>query len=192
MRGGTQSAGRSFAGPGSSAESAVRDQPKVSRDSWYVVATQRHRESVASVFLRQRGVPTYLPVMEQWPPPAVGSPVGPMFPGYLFVRLSLMNSSHLVLRTNGVKAFVCFGGGPVPVSDDVIEFLRTREAPDGVIRCGAASDGAREVRIVNGPFRGWTAVLEKRLPARQRVTVLLNLLQRDMSVELPERWVRRV
>jgi transcription antitermination factor NusG len=163
----------------------------MSSSPWYVVETQRHRERVADAFLGQRAIATYLPMVELWPRPAVGSAVAPMFPGYLFVCPARAVESHLVLRANGVKGFVCFGGEPAPVGGEAIEFLRSREGADGVIRCGDASGEGCVVRIVEGPFRGLTAVVSERLPARERVRVLMEILQRQTSVEMPERWVRQ-
>lgn len=160
--------------------------------AWYVVETQRHREPVARAVLAERGIPTYLPFVVQWPRPAVGAAVAPMFPGYLFVRAALDQHAHRILRTNGVKAFVCVGGEPALVSDEVIGFLRQREGPDGLIRCDERTPDGAPVRIVRGPFRGLTAVVTERLPARERVRVLMELLQRQTTVELPEKWVRRV
>jgi transcription antitermination factor NusG len=160
--------------------------------SWYVVETHRHREVVARAVLADRGIPSYLPIIEQWPRPAVGAPVGPLFPGYLFVRASLGDHAHAIMRTNGVKAFVSFGAEPVPVDDDAIAFLRSREGPDGLIHYRDAAGTATAVRIVQGPFRGLTAVVTERLPARERVRVLMEILQRQTQVELPERWVRRI
>lgn len=159
---------------------------------WYVVETQRHRERVARAVLAERGIASYLPRVVQWPRPAVGSAVAPMFPGYLFVRVSYVEDGHRVVRSNGVKAFVAFGGDPVPVADEAIEFLRGREGPDGVIHCGGQDVDGAAVRIVDGPFRGLTAVVTQRLGAGDRVRVLMEILQRQTSVELPERWVRRL
>ncbi len=165
---------------------------------WYVVETQRHRETVARAVLGERGVTSYLPCIAQWPRPAVGAAIGPLFPGYLFVRLDLAEQAHRILRTNGVKSFVAFGGAPVALGDDVVDFLREREGPDGLVQIGAAQIegvndiGGAAVRIVDGPFRGLTAVVTARLAARARVQVLMEILQRQTSVELPERWVRRL
>ncbi len=159
---------------------------------WYVVETQRHREPVARAVLADRGIASYLPRVVQWPRPAVGPAVAPMFPGYLFVRVSYLEQGHRVVRSNGVKTFVAFGGEPVPVADDAIEFLRGREGPDGVIHCGDRDVDGAAVRIIDGPFRGLTAVVTRRLGAGERVRVLMEILQRQTSVELPERWVRRL
>lgn len=158
---------------------------------WYVLQTNRNKERLAQLALGQRGLTTYLPRIVQWPRPAVGSAIAPMFPGYLFIHLALDDCAR-TSWTPGVKAFVSFGGGPVPIGPSAIAFLREREGPDGLIRCGEPLPGEAEVRIVNGPFRGLTAVVQQHLPARERVRVLMQILLRDTSVELPERWVRRV
>ena len=44
---------------------------------------------------------------------------------------------------------------------------------------------------MDGPLRGMAAILERRLNGRQRVLVLLEILQREARVEMPERWVRQ-
>ena len=159
---------------------------------WYVIETQRHREAIARAMLGARGIASYLPCIAQWPRPAVGAAIAPMFPGYLFVQTELEAEAHRVMRTNGVKAFVAFGDVPVPIGAAAVEYLRSREGPDGLIRCGADAPDGAAVRIVDGPFRGLTAVVTARLPARDRVRVLMEILQRQTAVELPEKWVRRL
>jgi len=160
--------------------------------AWYVVETKRHRERVAQRFLEEKGVSSYAPRIVQWPPPAVGSDIAPMFPGYLFVRSSLPDQFDPVRWTPGVKAFVSFGDTPPALDDDVVEFLKGCEGPDGLIRCGDASEKAAEVRIIKGPFRGLTALLEHPLPAGDRIRVLMHILQRATRVELPAKWVAKI
>ncbi len=180
--------GRSYATADNPLAGVVTDpQP-----AWYVVQAKRHRERIAQNYLAERDIRSYLPQIVQWPRPAVGSDIAPMFPGYLFVHAVLANEFMRITWTPGVKAFVCFGGFPASVDDAVIEFLRSREDPDGLIRCYGGVREKSEVRIIRGPFRGLTAIVEERLPARERVRVLMDLLQRTTPVELPERWVARV
>src|SRR5260370_39213052 len=98
---------------------------------WYVVQTKRYREQVAQRFLEYRDVVSYLPRIVQWPPPAVGGEVAPMFPGYLFVHAALGDDFQRIASTPGVKSFVSFGEQPPALDAAVIEFLRGREGPDG-------------------------------------------------------------
>lgn len=158
-------------------------------ENWYVLQTNRNKERVAQVALAQRGITTYLPRIVQWPRPPVGSAIVPLFPGYLFVQLAVEQCAR-VSWTPGVKAFVSFGGAPAALDAQVIAFLREREGADGLIVCGEPLPAARAVRIVRGPFRGLCAVVERALPALERVRVLMQLLERDTPVELPAAWVR--
>jgi transcription antitermination factor NusG len=161
------------------------------RTAWFVVRTKRHKERATQARLEQVGLEAYLPLLRQWPRPAVGSEIGPMFPSYLFVRAALPADFYRINRTAGVHGFVTFGGAPAPIDDAAIAFFRVREDPDGLIRCDPLPRG-REVQITSGPLRGLIAVVEQRLSGRQRVRVLLDILQRQTPVELPERWVRQV
>jgi transcription antitermination factor NusG len=157
-------------------------------ERWYVIQTQRHKERAAQARLEQEGLATYLPLLRQWPRPAVGSEIGPMFPCYVFVTTA-PTRFHRIARTPGVHGLVLFGGEPAELDGSVIGFLRSREGEDGVIRSDPLPAGC-EVMITEGPLRGLFAVLEQRLTGRQRVLVLLDILQRRTRVEVPERWVK--
>jgi transcription antitermination factor NusG len=159
--------------------------------AWYVLQAKRHRERLAQRSLAEIGVETYLPLIAQWPRPVVGNEVGPMFPGYLFVHTALEQSFSQISWTPGVKSFVSFGGGPISLDPSIIGYLRGREGADGVVKWADPVQEKSQVRIVQGPFRGLTAVVEQRLSARERVRVLMDILHRSTLVELPERWVAK-
>jgi len=157
-------------------------------DSWIVAQAKRHKErAVQSNLLRER-IPAYVPLLRQWPRPAVGSDVGPMFPGYVFCQPAA-HQFATITSCSGVVRVVNFGDGPARVGAEVIAYLRSRAGADGVIEINPVVAG-REVTITDGPLRGLAAVVERRLTARQRVLVLLELLQRQTLVEVPERWLR--
>ena len=160
----------------------------MSTESWFVMQSKRHKERLVHAVLSEEGIPSYLPLLRHWPRPAVGAAVGPMFPGYVFCRPTAAQLSR-VAGCHGSRGFVHFGNGPAVVDDAVVAYLRARTSPDGVIDVDPAVEG-REVTIVEGPLRGLAAVVERRLPARDRILVLLELLQRPTRVELPDRWVR--
>jgi len=168
------------------AKSPITDGP-----AWYVVATKRHSEQIARARLTERGIESYLPLTVEWPRPAGGRLIQPLFPGYLLVKGTLPRDYYRVSWTQGVKAFVVFGEYPPPLDERYVEFLRAREGADGFIRCAEETEARMSVRVLHGPLTGFAAVVQRRLPARERVVVLLNLLQRETPVELPERWVKR-
>jgi transcriptional antiterminator RfaH len=153
-----------------------------------VVHSRRHKERAVRANLAHEGIPTYLPMLRQWPRPAVGAEVAPMFPGYVFCQPEAEQLSVLA-RCAGVAHVVSFGGRPATVGGEVIAYLRSRAGRDGIIEIDAATPG-RAVAIAAGPLRGLAAVVERRVTARHRVLVLMDLLQRQTRVELPERWLR--
>jgi len=170
------------------------DEPSKLLDScaWYVVQTKRNGEHLAQRQLQRQGIISYLPMLAEWPPPAVGRLVQPLFPGYILVHAALPRDFYRVSWTPGVKGFVVFGEDPPALDHRCVEFLHAREGSDGLIRCAQGTEVGVSVRVLQGPFRGLAAVVQRRLPARERVVVLLNLLQRETTVELPERWLKRV
>lgn len=153
-----------------------------------VVRAKRHRERVVHATLLREGIPVYVPLVHQWPRPTVGGGVVPLFPGYVFCRPSRVQL-RTVSTTTGVMGFLTFGDGPALVRADVVGYLRSRAGADGVITVEPELEG-REVTITDGPLRGLHAVIERRMSARQRVLVLLDLLRRPTRVELPETWLR--
>jgi transcription antitermination factor NusG len=96
----------------------------------------------------------------------------------------------MVSRIPGAKSFVELGGGPALVDDQLVDALRAREGRDGVIAVNHADVGSN-VRVTRGPFRGLEAVLERRLPARERVVLLLSMLQRKTRVEVSGRCIAK-
>lgn len=158
---------------------------------WYVARTKRHRERAVAARLRRDGLATYVPLLHQSPPPAVGPEIGVMFPCYVFVEAAMPADFYRISYTPGIHSLVCFADAePAPLDASVLAFLRGREGVDGVIRTQGFEPGGR-VRVVGGPLRGFDAVVERRLTARQRVRVLLEMLQRQTRVDLPEKWVRQ-
>jgi transcriptional antiterminator RfaH len=111
-----------------------------------------------------------------------------MFPGYVFCQPPPSQLDR-VAASNGVSGFVRFGDRPAMVPPEVIGYLRSRASADGIITLDLEFAG-RRVTITDGPLRGLPAVIERRMTGRQRVLVLLDLLQRRTRVELPDRWLR--
>lgn len=157
-------------------------------DGWMVVQAKRHKERAVQVSLTREAIPAYVPLLRQWPRPPVGRDVGPMFPGYVFCQPT-PGQLGTVASCSGVVRVVNFGEGPARVGSEVVAYLRSRAGADGVIEIEPVLAG-QDVTITDGPLRGLAAVVERRLTARQRVLVLLTLLQRRTRVELPERWLR--
>jgi transcription antitermination factor NusG len=87
----------------------------------------------------------------------------------------------------GAVGIVSFDGTPAFVPDSLINAIRRHvdeiNAAGGEHLAGLKRGEA--VVIQGGPFEGYEAILDARLPGSERVRVLLKLLQRQMNVELP-------
>src|SRR5262249_57372451 len=78
----------------------------------------------------------------------------PLFPGYLFARLSLPQQFHLASWTPGVHGILSAGSeSPTPVDDGIVEALRLRAAGGEILRPRPLRSGD-PVEIGRGPFAG--------------------------------------
>ena len=116
------------------------------------------------------------------------------FPGYIFVRADLENLGLSVLQyVPGSAGLITFGGEPAFVPDGLIHAIQQRV--DEINSSGGelfdVLKSGETVLVHSGPFAGYEAIFDVRLPGTERVRVLLKLLRnRKMPVELPAGYVR--
>jgi len=108
-----------------------------------------------------------------------------LFPNYLFARFNWTAALRLVHHTPGVGGVVHFGTRWPIIADDVIEELRRLFGGDQLHVISAEPNVGEPVQIVGGVFHDLRAVVTCVMPARERVTVLLEFLGRQTAVELP-------
>ncbi len=156
---------------------------------WYVFQSKFQKESLVCEQLRIRNVDTFFPRLYVQPVNPRARRMKPYFPGYVFGRLDLEQICRSIIDwIPGVIGIVSFGGEPVSVPDHLITTLQQH--------LNAINAAKRElserfqlgdsVAIQGGPFAGYEAIFNSRLPGRNRVEVLLKLLQGpQIRVELP-------
>ncbi|MFZ4774726.1 MAG: transcription termination/antitermination protein NusG [Terrimicrobiaceae bacterium] len=160
---------------------------------WYCLKTRPRQERSAKIALmKEAGVELFCPLLrfERARKSGRVRVTEAMFPGYLFARFMFSTHFRLVASANGVSTIVSFGGHPATVSDEVINELRAAVADGGeTIEIPTKLSIGEEVQVVAGPFQGIRAVVTSLLPARQRVTVLLELLGMEREVEVSDAMV---
>lgn len=143
---------------------------------WYVVATKPRNEERAANNLQQGRIEVLAPRLKlrKFKEGQFVYTVEPMFPGYIFVKFHPVEDFHNVKYTRGIKTIVNFGGRIVPVSADLIDFIRSR-LEDGVatVQQKRFQEGER-IFIKEGPFKNLSGVFEKELDGRERVAILLD------------------
>jgi len=152
---------------------------------WYCVQTKPRKEKVVLAHLEDKRLPHYQPLLQA--PERRGSRVVPLFPNYLFVQISNVRESVDVRYTPGVRKLLGYGDEPFPVEEDLIEVIRQRESDDGLIRPGRLFRfrEAEGVRVRGGAFDGLQALFQHYLPGKQRAQILLQLLGRQVPMEIP-------
>lgn len=151
---------------------------------WYAAYTCARHEKRVAAELYARAVECFLPLYSsprRWKDRRVTLEL-PLFPGYVFVRLVLLERLR-VLQIPGVVRLVGFDGRPTPLPDTEIESLRSglsarlRAEPHPFLTVG------RRVRITGGPFEGLEGILKKK-KSSLRVVVSLSLIQRSVAVDV--------
>lgn len=158
--------------------------PSGSRPVWCVVASLPKAERTAHAELHRRGFQAYLPLLttrrrdRSWH-------TGPLFPGYLFVRLRLDQPWNPVRYAPGVFSLLSVDGIPSICPDAAVAMLQATEAQRATPppkSCQWAPGAA--VAVANGPFRSHPAVVLS--VHRDQATVAIMMLGhlRNVSVNL--------
>lgn len=159
---------------------------------WYCVkARPRQEQSARTALVNEGGIEVFCPMLrfERARKSGRVRVCEAMFPGYLFARFCYESQYRLVGTSNGVSTIVSFGGIPAIVPDAIIHELRASVADGETIEIPTNLSVGEEVQVVEGPFQGIRAIVTRVMPARARVTVLLELLGMEREVEVAEKAV---
>jgi transcriptional antiterminator RfaH len=106
-----------------------------------------------------------------------------LFPSYFFARIG-PSSIRRVHHAPQVRGIVHFGNSWPTVPDQTIEDLEKTVGGAEVHVIEPEVSPGDEVKIIEGTFHGFEAVVTRVMPARERVAVLLDFLGRQTVVEL--------
>jgi len=161
---------------------------------WYALQTKVNRERDVEKRLTDLRLEVFLPRMRTRR--RIGSKFHwvkvPLFPGYVFSRLDMVESGKSARYSPGVKDFLTFGSQIAEVGDNIIEALRER-CPGGVAQIDPVKAKPGDtVRINEGPFSGLEAIFERRLKGSERVAVLLETLGRQTRIVLASETIAKI
>jgi transcription antitermination factor NusG len=156
---------------------------------WYVVRTKPRKEDFLAEQMEIRRIEIYNPRIRVQAVNPRARRIKAYFPGYVFVHLDLDKSGTFSLQyIPGAAGLVSFGGEVADVPDGLVHAIRCRV--DEINTAGGELFDVlklgQTVVIHSGPFAGYEAIFDARLPGSDRVRVLLKLLKnRQMQVDLP-------
>jgi len=155
--------------------------------SWYALRSKPRKEEIVWRQVLSHGYETFYPRLRVQPVNPRSRKVRPYFPGYLFVHVDLEHIGSSAFQwMPHTLGLVSFGGEPALVPENLIFDIRKRI--DEINKAGGeVLEGLKpgdEVRINDGPFRGYEAIFDYKLPGNERVKVLLELLGNQRRVPL--------
>lgn len=154
-------------------------------NQWFALQVKCGREAMCAQILRNKGYEGFLPlgiVGVSGHPLRASTRRWPLFPGYLFCRLSADVYGPIV-TTPGVLRVLGFGGIPSPVSEAEIENLqRLVDSGHPTSRWPYFAVG-QLVRITRGALCGLTGKLV-RVKNAYRLIVSIDLLLRSVATEV--------
>lgn len=156
--------------------------------AWYTLRTKTKSEHIAAAHLRILGdVETFCPRIRYHKATQRGKVLfhQAMFPCYIFARFDFESRSRAVTYANGVSTIVHFGDHRPPIDPSFIDFLRTEVGPEEVKTLNPVMEPGDEVEVAEGPFQGIRAVVQRYMPAKDRVQILMNFLGQTQPVEVP-------
>jgi transcriptional antiterminator RfaH len=161
---------------------------------WYVLHSKPHKEELLAEQLELRRIETFAPHIRVQVVNPRARKVRAYFPGYLFVHVDLDQMGLSALKyVPGSAGLISFGGEPAFVPDGLIHAIRQRvqEIDSAGGELFDVLKPGETVLVHSGPFAGYEAIFDVRLPGTERVRILLKLLRnRTLPVELPAGFVR--
>lgn len=165
-------------------------------EHWYALRSKPRKEEVVWRQVRTQGYEVFYPRLRVNPVNPRSRKLRPYFPGYMFVNVDIdeigLSTFQWMPHAMGL---VCFGEEPAVVPEHLIHAISKRveeiSSAGGEIFDGLARGDS--VMINDGPFSGYEAIFDARLPGSERVRVLLQLLNdsRQISLELDAGQIRK-
>ncbi|OGO29050.1 MAG: hypothetical protein A2136_02275 [Chloroflexi bacterium RBG_16_54_11] len=162
---------------------------------WYALRSKPRKEDSVWKQVLERNFEVFYPRLRVNPINPRSRKFQPYFPGYLFIRADIeavgISTFQWLPHTTGL---VSFGGEPAPVPDNLVYAIQKRL--EEISKAGGEVFDALHkgdiVRINYGPFEGYEAIFDARLPGTERVRVLLEFIShRYIPVELDASHLQR-
>ncbi len=162
---------------------------------WYAMQSKPNKEDALFKQLLSQEFEVFYPRIRVTPVNPRSRKIKPYFPGYLFVHADLEEVGLSALQWMPFsRGIVAFDSEPSTVPDALIHAIHSRVGEVNEAG-GELFEGLQKgdtVFIHDGPFAGYEALFDLRLPGSERVRVLIRLLsQRQVPVELQAGQIRQ-
>lgn len=155
----------------------------IEEEKWYALYTCPRHEKIVLPQLQAKAIESYLPTyqsLRRWNDRQALIDF-PLFPGYLFIRISLSNRLR-ALTVPGVVRIVSFNGKPAPLSDEEIQALKASVSVRAAEPYPYLAEG-KKIRIAAGPLKGLEGVVIRR-KNKLRAVVSIHSIMQSYAVEM--------
>ena len=157
-------------------------------ENWYVLNTKQKKEFQVERLFTEGGIRVYFPkYMHE-------KRIKSFFPGYAFIYFDFPSQYQLVRYTRGVKKVVGNREGPIPIPEDIILDIKTREN-NGLIelyKYGEEPEVGDEIEVMEGPLKGLKGIFKEELSDKERVLILLNYVTYQGKLLVEKRKLKRI
>jgi transcription elongation factor/antiterminator RfaH len=152
---------------------------------WYAIHTRSRHEKQVDLFLRERGIETFLPLIQTLSRRRDRKKYVdiPLFPGYLFVCTE-KERLYDVKYTRGVTRIIGTDmDTPTPIPDKQILDIKSIMESDVKLDPFPYLKKGRTVRVKSGPLKGLEGILVER-KGHYKLVIRIDLLQKGAAAEV--------
>ena len=152
---------------------------------WYAVHTRSRHEKQVDLFLSERGIETFLPLVHTLSRRRDRKKYVdiPLFPGYLFVCAE-KERLYDVKYTRGVTRIIGTDlDAPTPIPDKQILGIKSVMESDVKLDPFPYLKKGRMVRVKSGPLKGLEGILVER-KGHYKLVIRIDLLQKGAAAEV--------
>ena len=152
---------------------------------WYAVHTRSRHEKQVDLFLSERGIETFLPLVHTLSRRMDRKKYVdiPLFPGYLFVCAEKEHLSD-VKYTRGVTRIIGTDlDAPTPIPDKQILDIKSIMESEVKLDPFPYLQKGRMVRVKSGPLKGLEGILVER-KGHYKLVIRIDLLQKGAAAEV--------
>jgi transcriptional antiterminator RfaH len=94
--------------------------------------------------------------------------------------------------TRGVNKILGVGNEPIPISEKVIQTIKTQRGENNFVKLDDGLEKGNIVQFTSGPFKDLMGVFDKKMSDGNRVRVLLSLIGVDVPVQVSKWQIKKV
>jgi transcriptional antiterminator RfaH len=94
--------------------------------------------------------------------------------------------------TRGVGKILGIGSEPIPISEKVIQTIKSRMGENNLVKLEDRLEKGNLVQFTSGPFKDLMGLFDKKMSDGRRVRVLLSLIGTDVPVQVSRYQIKKV